>query len=102
MSAHVLLDAITATAATKVPFYLTHRDFAGASLPALKSSGLGVGDTILIWEWVNGAWADTEVTLANSSGTRSRTIGSPGTYAVTAVLATAGPVSCVLTTAARS
>lgn len=102
MAAKVLLNSITATAATKVPFTLTARDFKGSSLPALKSSGLGAGDTILIWEWVDGAWTDTEVTLSNSGGERSKTIGSPGRYAVTSVMGTAGPVSCDLTTSARS
>lgn len=102
MAATVLLDAITASAATKIPFALTRKGFAGSSLPALKSSGLGSGDSILIWEWINGAWADSGVTLTSTVGERARIIGSPGTYAVTAVLATAGPVSCVLTTSAAS
>jgi hypothetical protein len=102
MSGQVLLDAIVATAATKVPFTLTMRDFAGSSLPSLKSSGLGAGDTVLIWEWVNGDWTDTGITLSSTAGSRSRTIGSPGRYAVTAVLVTAGPVSCELNTATRS
>lgn len=102
MSARVLLNAITATAATKVPFSLTNRDFQGNSLPALKASGLGEGDSILIWEEVNGDWSDTGVTLTGAANQRSKTIPSPGRYAVTAVMATAGPVSCVLTTSHKS
>lgn len=88
-----LIDGITATDATKKTFSLSPRDFQGA-FPALKSSGLGSGDSIRIWEWVNGAWANTGVVL--DSSTTSRLIEAPGTYAVDAVLATAGPVSCDL------
>ena len=93
--ANLLLDGITATAATKVPFNLTNRDFAGNSIPMLKSRGLGTGDTILIWEWVDGAWQDTTVTLADDQ--TSRVVDGVGNYAVTSVMATAGPVSCELT-----
>lgn len=91
-----LLDGITSTAATKVPFFLTNRDFAGNSTPMLKSSGLGSGDTILIWEYIDGAFHDTGVTLAPDQ--TSRVVDGVGNYAVTAVLATAGPVSCEIQT----
>ena len=102
MSGQVLLNEITATAATKVPFYLTMKDFAGNSLPALKASGLGTGDSILIWEWINGAWSDSGATLTSAAEDHSKPILTPGRYAVTAVLLTAGPVSCELNSATRS
>jgi hypothetical protein len=90
----LLLDGITATAATKVDFTLDSKDFVFNSIPMLKSSGLGSGDSILIWEWVNGAWHDTGVVLESTQ--TSRIVDGVGKYAVTAVLATAGPVSCEL------
>ncbi len=96
----LLLDAITATAATKIPFVLTNRDFAGNSTPKLRSRGLGSGDTILIWEFVNDDWQDTGVTLSSSQ--TSRLVESTGAHAVTAVLATSGPVSVEITSSARA
>ena len=95
-----LLDSITATAATKIPFTLANRDFAGNSTPMLKSSGLGTGDTVLIWERIDGAWHDTGVTLSPS--VTSRIVQGVGTYAVTAVMATAGPVSCEIQSSAKT
>jgi hypothetical protein len=91
-----LLDGITSTAATKVPFTLSSRDFVFNSTPMLKSSGLGSGDSVLIWEWVNGAWHDTGVTLVSTQ--TSRIVDGTGKYAVTAALSTSGPVSCELNT----
>jgi hypothetical protein len=91
-----LLDGITATAATKEDFTLNSRDFQENSVPMLKASGLGSGDSILIWEWVNEAWTDTGVTL--ESDQTSRIVDGLGKYAVTAILATAGPVSCDINT----
>ena len=91
-----LLSGITATAATKVDFTLTSSDFTHNSVPMLKSSGLGTGDSISIWEWVDSAWTDTGVTLEGDQ--TSRIVDGVGKYAVTAVLATVGPVSCEIIT----
>jgi hypothetical protein len=102
VSGRVLLNDITATAATKVAFTLTMRDYAGSSLPALKARGLGAGDSILIWEWVNEDWSDSGETLTSTAGDHSKIILVPGRYAVTAVLTTAGPVSCQLDTSHKS
>ena len=94
-----LIDAITATDSTKREFHLTKKDFIGGSYPTLKSRGLGTGDTIRIWENVNDYWQDTTVTLADDQ--TSRIVDGPGYYAVDAVLATSGPVSCDLNTTAQ-
>lgn len=95
----ILIDSITATDSTKQTFHLTARDFAANTLPSLKSRGLGTGDTIRIWEYVDSDWSDTGQVLDDTTNaTRSTTIASPGYYAVDAVLATAGPVSCDLNT----
>ena len=89
-----LINAITATDSTKQTFGLSPKDFQGA-FPALKSSGLGSGDSVRIWELVNGDWQDTGVVL--DSDTTSRLVEAPGFYAVDAVMGTSGPVSCDLT-----
>lgn len=94
-----LINSITATDATKQEFRLTKKDFIGGSYPTLKSRGLGTGDTVRIWEWVNDDWRDTAVTLADDQ--TSRIVDGPGIYAVDAVLATAGPVSCDLNSSAQ-
>jgi hypothetical protein len=51
---------------------------------------------ISIWEWVDNDWQETVVTLEIDQ--TSRIVDGLGKYAVTAVLTTAGPVSCDLTT----
>ncbi len=94
--AKLLIDGITSTDATKRLYTLTNRDFAGSSTPMLKASGLGTGDTILLWEEVAGTLSDSGVTLSPS--VKERIVNGTGNYAVTAVLATAGPVSVDLTT----
>jgi hypothetical protein len=93
----LLIDGITATDATKQEFVLTAQDFQGNSLPALKSSGLGTGDTIRIWEFVDGGWQDTGKVLDDGTASESSlNISTYGRYSVDAVLATSGPVSCEL------
>jgi len=92
----LLIDGITSTDSVKRTFDLTGKDFAGSSLPALKASGLGAGDTVRIWEYIDAAWQNTGVTLSNAAGETSKTIGSVGNYAVDAVMGTSGPVSCDL------
>lgn len=91
-----LIDSITATDATKQRFDLTKKDFLGGAVAMLKSRGLGTGDTIRIFEFVNEEYQDTGVTLADDQ--TSRIVDGVGQYAVDAVLATSGPVSCDLNT----
>lgn len=90
----VLIDAAVATNATKVQFNLKPRDFEGGSKPALKSRGLGSGDSVKIYEWVNGGFQDTGTAL--NSTTTSIAIESLGSYAVDITMSTAGPASVLL------
>lgn len=93
----VLLDAVTTTNATKQEFTLTNDDFIGD--PALKSRGLGTGDVVSIWEYVNGDWQDTGQVL--DEATTSIAVNSLGTYAVTVVMTTAGPASVEIQASGR-
>lgn len=88
----LLIDGVTATDSTKRVFTLTRKHYLGAAVPGLKSRGLGTGDSIRIFEWVDDDWQNTGVTL--DPDTTSRPILATGRYAVDAVLATSGPVSC--------
>ena len=94
MAATVLINGATSTDATKVRFNLNKMDFKNNSMPALKSRGLGTGDSVRIWEYVNGGWQNTGVVLDET--TTSRVIEAEGIYAVDIVMATAGPASCQL------
>lgn len=97
----LLLDGVTSSDATKVPFELTLQDFQGGSLPALKQRGYGAGDSSTIFEWTNGAWQDSGLVVDDSVITL--VIRSIGKYAIDITLAAAGPVSLELqSTAMRS
>ena len=87
----VLIDAAVATDATKIQFTLTKDDFFGSSLPVLRSRGLGTGDSVAIYEQVNGGWQDSGNVLDDT--TVSLAIYSLGTYSVDITMATAGPAS---------
>ena len=89
-----LIDGITATDATKRTFTLAARNFKGGSTPALRSTGCGVGDDINLWVYVAGGWVDLGSVLDDVTETYA--LPTMGEYAVTATLATAGPVSCEL------
>ncbi len=89
-----LLEGVTATNATKVPFELTLQDFQGASLPSLKGRGYGAGDSSIIYEWIDEGWQDSGQVIDNTI--KSITIGSIGKYAIDITLAAAGPVSLEL------
>lgn len=94
----LLIDAATATDATKIEFTLNQENFK-AGIPALKSSGLGSGDSIDIYEWVNGVWTDSGSSLV--VGTRSLSLSALGTYSVDITMATVGPISCIIEASGR-
>ena len=98
MRRQTLIDAITATDASKKTFQITENDFQYGGEPGVKSSGLGTGDSVTIWEQVNGTWQAAKILDEN---TTSSVIKSVGSYAVTATLATGGPVSVQLDTTSR-
>ena len=91
----VLIDSAISTDATKVGFRLSEKDFR-AGKPALKSRGLGSGDSVKIYERVNGGTQDTGLALDDT--TTSRAIESVGDYAVDVTMVTGGPASVVLET----
>lgn len=93
MSGKVLIVNAVATNATKVEFTLSDSDFKG-SLPSVKCRGLGVGDSVRIFEYINADW---QLGKTLDSTTISTTIASPGKYAVDVIIAT-GPVDCELNT----
>ena len=94
MAWKLLIDGATGTDATKQTFRVDKAHFVGNCVPGLKSRGLGTGDSIRVFEWVDGAWGPVATTLTPE--TPSRPILSVGLYAVDAVMATSGPVSCQL------
>jgi hypothetical protein len=94
MREQVLLNQVTATSATKVPFQLRTQDFQGQSLPTLKGRGFVSGDSAKIYEWIDGGWQDSGTVVDDSS--TSVTIQSVGLYAIDITLAAAGPVSVQL------
>lgn len=89
-----LINAIVATDATKRTFTLTAENYKSGSTPALRSTGCGVGDDINLWVWVAGGWVDLGSVLDDVTETYA--MPTMGEYAVTATMATAGPVSCEL------
>jgi hypothetical protein len=91
----VLIANAVATNATKVQFELVDSDFKGAQLPSVKTRGLGTGDSVKIYEYVNADW---ELGKTLDESTKSTTIRSPGLYAVDITMATAGPAHCELST----
>ncbi len=96
MARKVLIDGADSTDSTKVPFTIDKAHFVGNSVPGLKARGLGTGDSVRVFEWINGAWGPVATTL--DEDTTSRPILSVGRYAVDIVMATSGPASCQLDT----
>ena len=94
MSGKVLIANAVATNSTKVEFTLSDSDFKGSSLPSVKCRGLGSGDSVRIFEYINGDW---QLGKTLDSTTISTTISSSGKYAVDVIIAT-GPVDCELNT----
>ena len=92
--ARTLIDAVAATDATKRTFTLGPSQFKHGSTPALRSTGCGVGDDVFLFVWVAGGW----VALGSILDDVTETYAMPtmGEYAVTTIMATAGPVSCEL------
>lgn len=96
--ARLLIDGAEASDATKVEFSLDDLDFDGNSLPCVKTVGLGSGDSVNIYEKINGAW---QLGCTLDADSLSEVILSVGEYAVDIVMATAGPVSCLLNSPAN-
>ena len=89
-----LIDAAAATAATKIPFTLTDTQYKNGSIPALRSTGMGVGDDIFLWVWVAAGWEALGSVLDDVTSTYP--LPTMGEYAVTIVMAGVGPASCEL------
>ena len=89
----LLINAVTATDATKQEFTLTKDDFEG--VPRLRSTGLGAGDAVTVWEYVAGVWESMD-TLDTT--TKAIAIESPGLYAVSVVMVLTGPASVEIET----
>jgi hypothetical protein len=92
----VLINAATATAATKIKFQLRNEHFHTNTIPAVKTTGLGSGDSVRIFEEINGAW---QLGYTLDTDTLSTAIRSVGTYSVDIIMATAGPASVILDSA---
>ena len=93
-----LIDGATSTDATKIVFELTPTDFQNGVVPALRSRGAGVGDDINLFTWVNGGWDAGKSVLDDVTEVYSLT--AIGKYAVSITMATVGPASCDLSSAA--
>jgi hypothetical protein len=91
----ILLDAVTATDATKVEFSLNGKNFRGSSLPELKATTMVAGDSISVFEDVNGVW---ELRTTLDETTRSTSITSIGRYAISVIVVAVGPISLKLST----
>jgi len=87
-----LIDGVVATDATKRIFTLTTTNFKNGSIPALRSTGCGTGDDVYLWVYVAGGWVNLGSVLDDATETYA--IPTMGEYAVTVIMATAGPVSC--------
>jgi hypothetical protein len=92
-----LIDGATATDATKVVFELTATDFQNGVMPALRSRGLGAGDDINLFTWVNGGW-DAGKSVVDDV-TEVYNLVSIGKYAVTITMTLTGPAHCDLSSA---
>ena len=97
MSTKVLLNAATATDATKVEFSLTNDDFDG--VPSLRGAGYGAGDSSKLFFYVNGLWEDSGLVLSDTINELK--MESLGRYAIDVTLALAGPVSAEIETSGR-
>lgn len=89
-----LIAAVAATDATKRVFTLSAKNFKDGSTPALRSTGCGVGDDIILWVYVAGGWVSLGSVLDDVTETYA--ISTMGEYAVTTTMGTVGPVSCEL------
>jgi len=89
-----LIDAVAATDATKRVFTLSVKSFKNGSTPALRSTGCGVGDDIILWVYVAAGWVSLGSVLDDV--TKTYAISTMGEYAVTTTMGTVGPVSCEL------
>lgn len=89
----LLINAATSTAPAKQTYELMAGDFFGG-VPALKAYGLGSGDSVLLWESINGKMQNTGIVL--DSDTTSRLVQAIGQYAITLVMSTSGPVTVIL------
>ena len=89
-----LIAAVAATDATKRVFSLSAKNFKDGSIPALRSTGCGVGDDIILWVYVAAGWVSLGSVLDDATETYN--IPTMGEYAVTTTMATVGPVSCEL------
>ena len=89
-----LIDAVAATDATKRVFTLSAKHYKAGSTPALRSTGCGVGDDIILWVYVAAGWVSLGSVLDDATETYA--ISTMGEYAVTTTMATVGPVSCEL------
>lgn len=78
----LLINAVTATDATKRRFSLGNSNFSG--VPCLRATDLGAGDVVTLWQSVTGAWVDTALKLDNT--TPYLPVEWPGEYAVSAVV----------------
>ncbi len=91
MSKVLIKDAIV-TNATKVLFELYDYNFRGA-FPSIKTTGLGTGDSVRIFEDIDDDW---EVGKILDENIKSTVIRSIGPYAVDIIMVTAGPVTVKL------
>ncbi len=98
MRTKLLINGATATNATKVRFDLQKTDFEHGDLPTLKSRGLGAGDSVKIYDFVNGDWQDSGQSLSNSQTFLS--LKAVGAYAVDITMSTGGPASVIVETSA--
>jgi hypothetical protein len=89
-----LIAAVAATDAVKRTFTLGNEQFKNGSTPALRSTGCGVGDDIILWVWVAAGWVSLGSVL--DEVTETYAISTMGEYAVTTTMGTVGPVSCEL------
>ena len=89
-----LIAAVAATDATKRIFTLGPKQFKDGSTPALRSTGCGVGDDIILWVYVAAGWVSLGSVLDDATETYA--ISTMGEYAVTTTMGTVGPVSCEL------
>jgi hypothetical protein len=92
-----LISGAAATDATKIIFELTATDFQNGVMPALRSRGMGVGDDINLFTWVNGGWDAGKSVLDDV--TEVYNLVSIGKYAISIVMATSGPAHCDLSAA---
>ena len=92
-----LIDAVTGTDTTKQTFELTATDFMHGSVPSLRSRGMGVGDDIRLFIWVNDGWSAAIPILDDVI--HFYNVTAIGKYAIDIDMAMSGPASCDLSSA---